>query len=28
MLSEKYAVIWGMQVAGIFLRHSLIVFEK
>jgi len=28
MLSEKYAAIWGMQVAGIFLRHSLIVFEK
>jgi len=28
MLSEKYATIWGMQVAGIFLRHSLIVFEK
>jgi len=28
MLSEKYAAIWDMQVAGIFLRHSLIVFEK
>jgi len=28
MLSEKYATIWGMQVARIFLRHSLIVFEK